>query len=375
MGTPQRSKQVFGNVFAVTIYSLTLDFYKMTQCLPSNLRKSDYPIIAAHKLGFFELVQRFMPSVLTVLNYHRIDNIDRPGFDTFRPNVSASVADFDRQMEYVSRKYRVISINDLVNFLKNRKSLPAHAALITFDDGYLDNYVNAYPILKKHGLSAVIYLATDYIEVDKPFYWDLIAYCFFNTKKDVAELPGYGTLTWTDQKSKETGMHTWIESLKQIPDARKQKLVERLPEILAVNIPAGYFQKMTFSWAQAYEMRQNGIELGGHTASHPILTRITLDQVSLEVSRCKQRIEEMTGKPVLSFAYPNGQSSDFNTDIATKVREAGFETAFSLLPGPVSYSSLKRDRFAIRRVFLSHKDNFSRFVAKITGLPRLLSGF
>jgi len=347
----------------------------MTLPIPASIRKSDYPIRVAQKLGVFELAHRLMPEVLTVLNYHRIDNINRSGFDTFRPNVSATVAGFDQQMDYVSRNYQVISVSDLVHFIKNGKALPAHAALITFDDGYLDNYVNAYPILKKYGLSAVIFLATDYIEVDRPFYWDLIAYCFFHTRKSSVELPGYGTLAWTDQRSKEAGFHTWIESLKQMPDAQKQKLVDQLPDFLDVNIPAGYFQRMTFSWNQAYEMSQNGIEFGGHTASHPILTRITLEQVGHELSRCKKRIEELTAKSVLSFAYPNGQSSDFNSAIVTKVREAGFETAFSLLPGPVNYSSIVQNRFAIRRVFLSHKDNFARFVAKLTGLPRLLAGF
>jgi len=345
----------------------------VTQSSNYRLRKSDYPIFLLHKMGIYNLARKFMPHHLTVLNYHRIDNPNREGFDTFRPNVSASPAKFARQMDYVAQNYHVISGWELAAFIKTGRALPPRAALVTFDDGYLDNYINAYPILKARNLPAVIFLATDYIGSDKPFYWDLVAYCFHNSKMNSAEFPYIGIHTWTSQITRDQVMHHLIEVLKKLPEQEKQLIVTCLPEILGVNIPAGTFTHMMISWSQVREMSDNGIEMGGHTTSHPILTRVSLDEAATEISQSRQRIEDELRKSATSFAYPNGQASDFNGEIVKRVQQAGFETAFTLLSGPTRYETVVSQPFAIRRIFLSYEDSFSRFVAKLVGVPRIIS--
>jgi peptidoglycan/xylan/chitin deacetylase (PgdA/CDA1 family) len=338
-----------------------------------RLRKSDYPIVLLHYMGMFDLARKFMPRHLTVLNYHRIDDPYRKGFDTFRPNVSAGTAEFVRQMDYVSQNYRVVSGADLVAFINTGRALPPRAALITFDDGYLDNYTNAFPILKSRNLPAIIFLATDYIGSTKPFYWDLVAYCFYHSSRKDADLPCLGAQSWANDRARESLMHRWIEALKQLPEQEKHAAVGRLPAILGVDVPENAFAQMMISWAQAREMSENGIEMGAHTASHPILTRISVEEAASEISRSKRRIEDELNKPVTSFAYPNGQLSDFNREIEERVQQAGLEAAFTLLSGPTRYATVARQPFAIRRIFLSHEDNFSRFVAKLTGIPRIIS--
>lgn len=316
-----------------------------------------------------------MPGVLTVLNYHRIDDPGRAGFDTFRPNVSATPEMFARQMDYLTQYYNVISGTELVNSIKHGKKLPPHAALITFDDGYLDNYVHAFPVLKARNLPAIIFLATDYIEADKPFYWDYVAYCFFHSSRTQIDLPGLGVQVWSDSGVRDGVMQKWIEWLKELPEREKQKAVERLPEILGVHVNDSIFADLTISWTQAREMSDNGIEMGGHTASHPILTRISPDGATNELMKSRQSIEDALGKRVTSFAYPNGQSTDFNNEIVRRVNQAGYEMAFTLLSGPTCYRTVTRQPYTIRRIFLSYEDNFSRFVAKLIGIPRVISGW
>jgi len=325
------------------------------------------------KTGIFEIAHKLSPNLLTVLNYHRIDDPFRMGFDTFRSNVSATPSDFARQMDYVAQRYNVISGTELADCVKKRRELPPRAAMITFDDGYYDNYSIAYPILKARNLPAIIFLATDYIGEKKPFYWDLIAFCFHHTKRDQAEFPHLGSQSWSDETSRNKAMQNWIAVLKKLSDAEKQDLVEKLPAILDVSVPQDAFANMMMSWAQAKELSENGIEMGGHTASHPILTRISPEEASTELVRSKQRIEEAIGKRVISFAYPNGQSNDFNVDLITRVRDAGFDIAFTLLSGPTRYSTVLKNPFAIRRIFLTHKDSFSRFTAKLAGISRIKS--
>jgi peptidoglycan/xylan/chitin deacetylase (PgdA/CDA1 family) len=141
--------------------------------------------------------------------------------------------------------------------------------------------------------------------------------------------------------------------------------------LLDVSVPPNAFSNLMMSWSQAKELSDNNIEMGGHTASHPILTRIAPEQASSELVRSKRRIEEAVGKRVVSFAYPNGQADDFNADLMARVREAGFETAFTLLVGPTRYSTVMKNPFSIRRIFLTYKDSFARFAAKLAGIGRL----
>ena len=323
------------------------------------------------RLGIFDLVRKFNPNLLTVLNYHRIDDPFRAGFDTFRPNVSAMPSAFAAQMDYVSQKYNVISAAELIGFIKDKHPLPARAAVITFDDGYYDNYINAYPILKAQNLPATIFLATDFIGTYKPFFWDLIAYCFFHTKKEQADLPHLGAQSWVDGSTRDIVMQHFIEALKRMPDAEKQKVINQLPKTLEVDLPDNAFKNLMMSWSHARELSENGIELGAHTASHPILTRISLDEASAELLQSKRHIEEQIGKPVISFAYPNGQSADFNAELMDRVHRAGFEIAFTLLPGPTRHATVIKNPLAIRRIFLSYTDSFPRFAAKLVGLDRI----
>jgi len=323
------------------------------------------------KAGVFEIAHKLSPNFLTVLNYHRIDDPFREGFDTFRSNVSATPADFAQQMDYVSKRYNVISGAELAECVKKNRKFPPYAAMITFDDGYYDNFTNAYPILKARNLPAIIFLATDYIGEKKPFYWDLVAYCFHHTIKTQTELPHLGLQSWADESSQNRVMQNWIAALKKMSDTEKQVLVGRLPEILNVTVHQDAFANVMMSWSHAKELSENGIEMGGHTASHPILTRVSPDAASAELVRSKQRIEEAIGKRVLSFAYPNGQSDDFTPDLMNRVRDAGFDVAFTLLSGPTRCSTVMENPFGIRRIFLTYKDTFPRFVAKLTGIGRI----
>lgn len=343
----------------------------MTTLHNRHPKRSESALLLFQKLGVLDLARKITPNLLTVLNYHRINNAFREDFDTFRPNVSATSSDFATQMDHVSRKYNVISAAELAAFIKGRHQLPAHAAIITFDDGYYDNYASAYPILKARNLPAIIFLATDFIGSCKPFFWDLIAYCFFHTKKEQAQLPLLGVQSWADRTAGEVVMQRLIEVLKKISDTEKQKVIDQLPQILGVDLSDDSFKNIMMSWSDVKELSANGIELGAHTASHPILTRISLDNTSGELSKSKKRIEEEIGKPILSFAYPNGQSSDFNNEVVDRVQKAGFEIAFTLLPGPTRRITVIKNPLTIRRIFLSYTDSFPRFAAKMTGMDRI----
>lgn len=327
----------------------------------------------AHTTGLIRAGRGLWAKSLTVINYHRIDDPYRNDFDSFQPNVSATPEDFDRQMDYLAQWFHMISTKDLVGWLDGHNELPRHAALITFDDGYLDNYTVAYPILRAHRFPALIFLTTEHIGTDAPFYWDLAAYCFQHTKNDRIAFPNGKTECWSNPHERdEVGKH-WIESLKSLPHAERLEYVQQLPLILEVSVPEGFFKKLMMSWDQVKEMQEGGIEFGAHTMTHPILTRISLDQVRMEVGGSKARIERELGEPCLSFAYPNGQASDVDDQIEKIVADTGIRAAFTLLNGPCSLDEVKRDPYAIRRIFISYKHSLSEYAALLSPINRYRS--
>src|SRR5512146_238698 len=113
-----------------------------SQSKSSSLKKKFFDI--AYKTGLVRVGRGLWAKSLTVVNYHRIDNPHRKDFDSFIPNVSATPEDFNRQMDYLAKWFNVVSLKDVIEWLDSRKELPPYAALITFDDGYLDNYTAAY---------------------------------------------------------------------------------------------------------------------------------------------------------------------------------------------------------------------------------------
>ena len=347
----------------------------MTNLNDRRLTKVDRSLVIMHRIGIFDFKRSISPNFLTVLNYHRIDDPSHEKFDTFLPNISATPSDFALQMDHVSQHYNVISGVDLVAFIKGKRKLPAHAAIITFDDGYRDNYTKAFPILKARNLPAIIFLTTNFIGTGKPFYWDLIAYCFHHTTLEKVELPYLGSRGWVDQATRTEVMHDWIGILKKISESEKQKIVEQLPEMMNVRVRDDTFRNIMMSWSNAREMSENGIEMAGHTVSHPILTRVSPEEASQELINCKRHIEDQVKNSVLSFAYPNGQPADFNAELISRVQKAGFEVAFTLLPGPMRNADVLKNPFSIRRVFLSYKDTFPRFVAKLAGIDRINSKY
>jgi peptidoglycan/xylan/chitin deacetylase (PgdA/CDA1 family) len=161
--------------------------------------------------------------------------------------------------------------------------------------------------------------------------------------------------------------------MKALPQAEKESHVQRLPEWLGVSIPAGFFRTLMMSWDQVREMQKGGIEFGAHTMSHPILTRIPLEQVRAEVQGSKARIEQELGTPVLGFAYPNGQAADLDERIERIVADSGIRAAFTLLNGPSSRGEVKRNPYAIRRIFISHRHSLAEYAMLLSPINRYRS--
>jgi peptidoglycan/xylan/chitin deacetylase (PgdA/CDA1 family) len=229
-----------------------------------------------------------------ILYYHSIS--DAP----IRSSVSPAA--FAEQMEHLRENgYRVLSLADVVRHITTRTAFAEKCVALTLDDGFKDNYQEAFPILQRAGFPATLFLAASYIGTER--------------------LP---TLTRTD------------------------------------------FVPRPLTWDEVREMHASGIEVGSHTLTHPMLSRVPLDVARREISASKRVIEEALSAPVRFFCYPRG---DFTPDVTRLVREAGYLAACTTIPG---VNDSAADLFALRRTYVSRRDGGREFEKKLAGAYDLL---
>jgi peptidoglycan/xylan/chitin deacetylase (PgdA/CDA1 family) len=328
---------------------------------------------AAQRGGFFPAAGAlFGGRRLTVLAYHRVADPDDPAFDAYRRNISAAPEGFREQMDYAAEHFHPVSLEQVAAALDGGPRLPARPLLVTFDDGYRDNLTAALPVLRERGIPMTIFLATGFVGGERPFPWDLAAWCFHHTTRSEVDLPVVGERSWATAGEREVVLGRWLETLKRLPEAEREEAVATLPECLGVEVPPGAFSGLCLSWGEVRAMAADGVAFGAHTERHPILTRVPADRARNEVAGSKHRLEDELGTPAMAFAYPNGGRGDLDASTVRLLAETGFRLGFTLLPGPEPGWSARRSPLTLRRVYVHYGDYPARFAAKAQGVPRLL---
>jgi peptidoglycan/xylan/chitin deacetylase (PgdA/CDA1 family) len=326
-------------------------------------------VAAFDRLGGNRVVARwFGRDRLTVLAYHRVVDPHADDFVGLSSNVSASPDAFAEQMRWVARNATPVAMSEVVAALEGA-SLPERSVLVTFDDGYLDNHDTAWPILREHGIPGTIFLATDHIGSDEPFWWDRVAWTFWNASHRPDTVALLGPADWTDPRRMSTD---WVEAAKRLPRDEKLAQIDALEAALRPPDPAPAFARTHLDWGHVRTMHRHGVGFGAHTCSHPILTSVAAAEAAREIEGSVRRIGEELGAPPESFAYPNGLEGDFDDAVVGAVAAAGIRLAFTLIPGPARLSELRADPLRVRRVYVHHHDDLARFKAKVAGIPRLL---
>jgi peptidoglycan/xylan/chitin deacetylase (PgdA/CDA1 family) len=210
-----------------------------------------------------------------ILGYHSVSKYRQDA-------LAVRVDDFENQMAWLhSHGYRSMT---LAQFITQTITKKERIVIITFDDGYADNYTLAFPILKKYGFVATIFLVSDYVNTDHVFYWDV-------------------------------------------------------PKITAQSNQAWY---KLLTWEQVEEMSTYGIEFGSHTCTHPELTNVSTKLCMEELARSRANLQARLGHEIVSFCYPRG---DLNTEVIQMVEKVGYSCAVVTPPRygiPLSHYTLRR---------------------------------
>lgn len=255
---------------------------------------------------------------------------------------------FESQLNFLHRYYQILPLTELIGRLSHRDPIPSNALALTFDDGYRDNYTLAYPVLKKFGVPATIFLTTKYIDqVAIPWNAELShaikktgqssLVLTFNSHDEVFDIHS--------EQARLQALDRLLEILRNIPDTEKQRKLKDIYNQLKIK-DFSELAGMMMTWDQVREMKRNGICFGAHTVNHPILTRIPIEESKKEMEDSRRRIETELDDAVGLFAYPNGNAQDFNEFHKALAKDAGFKAAFSTLHG---MNTPETDPYAFRR--------------------------
>ncbi len=270
-------------------------------------------------------VKRQRPSA-RILYYHRVNDDRDPFFSSMPTRV------FREHMRFIAKYYNVVSLDELPARLDDRSSDPLLA--ITFDDGYEDNYRNAFPILRDYNLPATVFLTTGSIDSGEPLWFEQLATALKRTDREFLDLEiDIPRRFWLRNQSERLHANAGIFRLfRTLPDASRRDWLAIICRALAADVISERRKKM-LAWDQIRIMERENISFGGHTVTHPFLSKLTEENVRWEVGECKRRIEEELDHPIHHFSYPNGREEDFGMWNKEAIRRAGYHNAVTTIWG------------------------------------------
>jgi peptidoglycan/xylan/chitin deacetylase (PgdA/CDA1 family) len=292
-----------------------------------------------------------------VLMYHRVLKDDDPYIPFIQPGMYVRESSFNRQLEFLSENYAIVSIQEMLGLIETGKvSKDRQYCVITFDDGWLDNYQYAFPLLKKFSAPATIFLTASFVGTNRFFWHEKVSKLFYLARRRFEDSPpsamptgngGDGTVAMlrghiNSREPSATAVDAAIETLKSLPVSRIDQVVDELAEELSISLEN---ERTMLSWQEIGEMSESGISFGSHTCEHRILTQIDSGEAAIEI---KASMEKLRGKQlnyVPVFCYPNGR---YNDEIRSLVIGAGYSAAVTTKLGRQS-ADLK-DPFGIARI-------------------------
>lgn len=271
---------------------------------------------------------------LTVLTYHRVTHpmsaarVDDGVVDA-RPEA------FEEQIAFVKRYCNVIGYDELVRF-RHGGTLPPNPVLVTFDDGYRDNHDVVLPILVRHRVPAIFFVATRYIEERRLFWWDRVSYLVKHSPLEALSLtyPKPQTIRiGYDRKDRLRGARRVMSVIKshyELDLARYLDDVERASgATLSRDLERAFVDELVMNWDHVLALRAAGMSVQSHTREHRVLYTLSDASLQSELEGSKRDLEAVLGERVSAVAYPVGKALHRAPHARNAIRRAGYEFGFT----------------------------------------------
>lgn len=299
-----------------------------------------------------------MSNSTRVLMYHKILPVvkDQPEY----PNKASTilVEDFEKQIAYLNKNYKILSIKEFLSCLKDR-NFPSKSLFLTFDDGQADFYRYAFPILKKYQIPATLFLTTGLIGSNQPFWWDELEAYLLKTKLKKFVFDGQSF----DLSDKVKAFNKLALIIKDFSPSERKEILNQLKENLRVK--NFNLERSALTWDEIKELAKNNISFGAHTHNHVNLARTNPDEAREEIALSRKMIEEKLGTKIEAFAYPYGGVNDFNAAHEEILKQSEFKIAFTTITGMINKNA---NPLRLSRIAISGGDNFLIFKAKLSGM-------
>lgn len=291
---------------------------------------------------------------LSILTYHRV----LPAADPLVPWAESAEV-FAIHMAALARYFTVLPLPEAIDRLA-RGTLPPRAAAVTFDDGYRDNLTVALPILRRFDIPATVFVASGFLDGGR--MWNDTIVEAVRAAPDGLDLDdlGLGRIDTASPEARVTAVAALLKQVKYLPPERRAGVVARIGERAGRPLP----DDLMLSTAEVRTLHAAGIDIGGHTVSHPILARLDDGVARREIAENRACLVDIVRAPVAVFAYPNGRpGQDFRPVHAEMARDCGYAGAVTTVAGT---SAVASDPYLLRR-YGPWGGSESRFV---TGVAR-----
>ena len=299
-----------------------------------------------------------------IVLYHRVIDLKND------PQMLAVSPDnFYNQVKYLKENFELLTIEDFYRFIQSGNRLPDRAVIVTFDDGYADNFYQALPILESLNAQALFYVSTSKLNSSSEMWWDALERIFLMTLplpqqlKLIIKNKEHSFLT-DSEKNKTEAYHQLHVLLKYCKIDERDELMGSLHNWASIE-PGGrqnYFM-MTSEEIKNMSLSPSAV-IGAHTHNHPALSVLSYEEQLAEMLQSKTILENIIGKKVVHFSYPFGSRSDYNRDSIRAAKAAGFKMVSANYYGQVHSWT---NRFALPRILIRNwtenefKQNAKRF--------------
>lgn len=306
--------------------------------------------------GGFRMARLISSPCIIIIAYHRIISHDENAINSY---ISVDITKLGKQIEFFKKYFTVISLEEAIRLFKTN-TIDKQYLVMTFDDGYKDNYSLGLDTFIEHKVQPAIFVTTDCIENQTMLWPDVVRNIIYNAKittEVLLDVPGITVRG--SSRSKISGFKIIANFMKTLNNDDRNSYIDKLEILFGKRSPN---DRLMLNWDEISTLHENGISIGSHTVCHPVLSALSEEAVITELTASKEVIEKELGIPVRFFAYPNGTCHDFNDQIVSHVKSAGYEAAVTTIRG---VNKDNCDLFRLRRTGIYLTDSIPVIKAKI----------
>lgn len=290
-----------------------------------------------HKVGVLDVTLRSRRAlkvpVLSIISYHHLHD-PSPDYP-FDPAVAdATPSQFRRQLELLARNCNVVGLADVLAALDG-ETLPTNPVMIAFDDGYKSNLQIAAPILGDLGMKATFFIATDYVDQRRLYWWEAVAYLIKHSRhrEFTLEYPRREVISTDNPRTR------W--RINQIIKNHHGLQIDRFIVELAAacglewteDLERELCDRLIMTWDEVRSLASLGMDIGSHTSSHRVLQTVPDAELHAELAGSKELLERELNQPIRAIAYPVGRPIIAEHRLAEAVRAAGYDVGFTNASG------------------------------------------